>query len=133
MDTDLKGSSFARRLDLSLNLAARLINGVLDTGGVDTSVGNELFKGKSRDLTSDGIEAGNGDSLGGIVDDKINARELLDGTDITSLASDNASLHIVAREGDGGDGGLGNVVGGTSLDSKRDDVLCLSVCFLLKS
>ena len=133
VDTDLEGRALTRRLDLSLDLTASLVNGVLDTGGMDTSVGDELFKGKTCDLTANGVEAGNGDRLGGIVNDKINARKLLDGTDVSALASDYSTLHIVAGKSDGRGSGLGNVVGRTSLNSKRDDVLCFSVRLLAKT
>ena len=89
-------------------------NGPLDAGGVDTSVLNELFKRYSCYLTSYMVMAGKRYSLGGIVNDKVNACELFKRTDVSALTADYSALHFVIGQGHYGYCHLRYGIGGKS-------------------
>ena len=92
-------STFALLLDAVLDLTAGFIDHFLDAGGVDSAVSDKLFQSDPCHLTADLIEAGKCNSFGSIVDDKVNAGESLQSTDISTLTSDDTSLHFVIRQG----------------------------------
>ena len=98
VNVSLDDSAFTLLLDLVLYLTASLLDHFLDTCRVDTSVGNKLFEGDPCDLTSDLVEAGNSNSLGSIVDDKIDACKSFESSDVSSLTTDDTSLHFVIGE-----------------------------------
>ena len=118
MYVSFQNGSFALLLDLVLDLTLSLVDHFLNAGGVDSSVGNKLFKGNSCHLTSCGVKAGKSDSLGCIVDNKVNACEGFKCPDVASLTSDNTTLHIVIGQGDNGNRSFGNLVCGTFCNSK---------------
>ena len=128
----LEDSPFALLLDAVLDLTLCLVHHFLDPCGVDTSVGNKLFKGDSCNLTSCGVEAGKCDSLGSIVDNELNSRKCLESTDISSLTSDNSSLHFIAGERNNGHCGLCDLICGTFGDCKGDKVSRLVLALVLK-
>ncbi len=61
---------------------------LLDAGGVNAAVGNEVFHGNAANLATNGIEARNGNALRSIVDQQIHARKLLEAANIAALATD---------------------------------------------
>ena len=132
VNTGLEYGTLTRLLNSVINVAASLFNHLLDSCGMDSSVGYELFKSKSCDLTSYGIESGYGYNVGRIVDYKLNTREILNSSDVSSLTSDNSSLHLVAGNLNYGYSDLAYVVCRTSLNSKGKDILCLCICFVLE-
>ena len=73
-------------------------------------------------LAAHGIEAGDDDRLGSIVDDDVYAGEGLEGADVAALAADDAALHLVRGQAHRGDGDLGGDLGGDALDSRDEDV-----------
>jgi hypothetical protein len=52
--------------------------------------------GQLRDFAANWIKAGDNDGLWGVVDNKVNACGLLDRADVAALASDDASLQVLA-------------------------------------
>ena len=56
------------------------------------------------DLAADGVEGGDDDDAGRVVDDDVDAGLLLERPDVAALAADDAALHLVAGNVDGGDG-----------------------------
>ncbi len=81
----------------------------------------------AADLAADRVEAREDDGLWGVIDDEVDARERLESPDVAALAADDAALHVVARDVDDRDGGLGGVIGRHTLDGDADDVACLLV------
>ena len=132
VDTCFKDCFFARLLHRGLYLAACLVHHLLDAGRVDTAVGNQFLEGKPRDFTADGVEAGDRDDLGRVVDDEFHPGQRLDRADVASLTPDDASLHVLARERDHGDGGLAHMVGGATLNGKGKDLFRLFVRVLFE-
>ena len=102
--------------DGTLHLLLGLFHELLDSGWVDASVLDQLVHGSARHLPSDAIKARDHDHAGRVVHDDVNAGRLLEGTDIPTLAADNAALHLITRELDRADQGFRGVVGSESLD-----------------
>ena len=112
----------ARLLDRRVNLALRLLDHLLDARRMDASVGDQLLKRNARDLAAYRIESGKRDRLGRVVDYQIDSRESFYRADVSSLASDDASLHVLARERNDGNRGLRNVIRRASLYRQRYDI-----------
>ena len=78
----LEGGALALGLDGGVDLLLGLGDHLLDAGGVDAAVLDELFEGHARDLAPHGVEAGERDGLRRVVDDEVAAGERLDGADV---------------------------------------------------
>ena len=89
---------------------------------MDAAVGDELFKGQPRNLAAHGVKRRNGDRLGRVVDDEVDARDGLEGADIAALAADDAALHLIVRQRHNGNGGLGHMVRRAALNGGGDDL-----------
>ena len=127
MDTGIEGCAFTGLLDGGFHFAAGFFNHFLDSGGMNPSVGDEFFQSQTGNFTADGIEAGDANGFGRIVNDEVCAGEGFDGADVPSFTTDDASLHFLAGQVDDGDGDFGYMVCGTSLDGKSDDFACLII------
>ena len=90
---------------------------------MDTAVRNQTLDRLFGNLAAIGIEAGQDDRAGGIVDDEIDAGRELQRADVAPFASDDAALQIVAREIDDRHGCLDRVLGGAALNRFGDVVL----------
>ena len=89
---------------------------------MDAAVGDELGERDAGDLAPHGVEAGQDHRLRRVVDDEVDAGEVLERADVAALAPDDAALHVVGRQVDDRDGGLGDVLGGGALDAEGEDV-----------
>ena len=116
--------------DLLLELGLDLLDDLLDARRVDAAVDDQALEGDAGDLAAEGVEAGEDDRLGRVVDDQVDAGRRLEGADVAPLAADDAALHLVVGEHDDRDGGLGDVVRGRALDGHADDALRLLVGLL---
>ena len=116
VDVGLHNCALAFLADTLLDFLACLFDGLLNAGGVDAAVLNEPFKGDTRDLAANLVEA----RLGGVVDDKVNAGERFKGADIASLAADDTALHFVVRNSNDGYCGFRHGVCCKSGDGKGD-------------
>ena len=90
---------------------------------MNAAVSNKVLEGDAGGLATDRIEARKHNGLGRIIDDQVDAGNLLEGTDVATLAADDATLEVIGRNVHGGNGNLGGVVGGTALNSQRQDFL----------
>ena len=131
VDIRLERGALALGLDSRVDFLLRLGDHFLDTRRVDAAVLNELFERQTRDLAADGIEARDGDRLGGIVNDKVTAGQRFDAADVAALAADYASLHLVVGEGYDGDGDLACMIRGAALDGRGNDLSCALVGLVL--
>ncbi len=105
-----------------LDLGARLGDDLLDPARVDAAVGDELGHGQPGHLAADGIEPGEHDRLGRVVDDEVDPGRLFERADVAALAADDPALHLVRRQMDDRDRVLGGVVRGHALHRGDDDV-----------
>ncbi len=90
--------------------------------GMDPAVAEELLQGHAGDLAADAVEAGQDHGVRGVVDDEVDAGEVLERADVAALAADDAALHVVGGELDDGDRRLGGVAGGEPLHDDGEDV-----------
>ena len=96
---------------------------LLDAGGVNAAVCNEVLKRHAGSLTTDRIEAREYDGLGSVVNHEVDAGHLLKGADVATLATDNATLEVIGGNMNGSDGDLGGMVGGATLNRQGENLL----------
>src|SRR5687767_10892150 len=94
---------------------------------MDASVGHELLERETRDLAADRLVTRDHDGIRRVVDDHVDTRRELERAYVSAFATDDAPLHLVVRQGDGGDRGLGRRLGSDALDRERDDLLRLAL------
>lgn len=121
-DAGLQHGALALRLDDGVHLAAGLVDHLFNVRGMDAAVGDELFERQARNFAAHGLEARDGDRLGRVVDDEVDARERFDRADVAAFAADDAAFHLVIGQGHHTDGDLGNMVGSAALDGRGDDL-----------
>ena len=126
----LKDGLLAGFLDGLFHVALGLLHHLLNAGGVDAAVLQQLFNGQAGGLAADGVKGRYDDGLGGVVDDEVNAGGCLQRADVAALTADNAALHVVVGQADDRHGALGHMVAGTALDGGGDDVAGLFVALL---
>src|SRR5205085_9383850 len=107
---------------LFVELLPHLLHQLLDAGGVDASVLHEALERDAGDLAADGIEAGEDDRFGRVVDDEVDAGGQLQRADVAPFAADDAALHVLARQVDHRYGVLRDVVRGHALDGHAEDL-----------
>ena len=121
------GGTFTDLDNLFLNLLGHFRHYLFDTRGVNTTVLYQLVQRQTRYLAAYGIERREGDSLRRIVHNDLHARSGFEGTDITSLATDDTTFDFVILNMEDGDGILCGGLGSHALDGLDDDFLCLFV------
>ena len=99
-------SLFTGFTDRFIHFFLRLRNDFFDAGRMDTAILDKTFQRKTRDFTADRIKARQDDGLWGIIDDKIDAGQRFDGTDISAFTTNDASLHLFVRKSHDGNRGL---------------------------
>jgi len=94
---------------------------------MNPAIRHEPFHRDPGDLASNGIEAGEDHGFRRIVDHDVHSGRGFEGADVPALTTDDATLHVVARQGNHRDGDLGRVVDGESLNGHRDDLAGLAL------
>ena len=105
------------RLELGLRLEVRL----LDARRVDAAVLEELLERQPRELAPDAVEGRQHDRVRRVVDDEVDAGQVLQRADVASLAADDAALHVVRRQLHDGHRRLRGVAGGQPLHRDGQD------------
>ena len=121
-DADLVDRRFGCLLHHLVDLGASLRDHLLDAGGMDAPVDEQTLERALGDLAADWIEPRDDNRFRGVVDDQIDAGERLQGPDVPAFATDDPTLHVVAREGHDGHAVLGCVLRGVPLEGHGDDV-----------
>ena len=122
VDTQIHDSLVALALHLDLQLAAALVDGLLDAGRVDTAIGDQALEGHAGDLTAGLVKAGQGDGFRRIIDDEVAAGGGLEGADVAAFTADDAALHLVAGQRHHADGGFAGGIGGAAGDGLADQL-----------
>ena len=99
LHAQLEGCLLAGVLDIGVHFLLSLGCHLLDTRRVDASVEDKAVQGDAGNLAPDRVEAGNRYRLRRIVDNKVDARCLLQRPDIASFPSDKPALHLVVGQG----------------------------------
>jgi hypothetical protein len=132
----LEDRLLARLDDRVVDLGLRRVVRVLDPGRMDAAVLNQLRERQLRDLAADPVERRQDDCLGRVVDDEVNARQMLERADVPTLAADDATFHVVGRKLDDRHGRLCGVARGHPLEGVGDEVprpaFCLGARLLLE-
>ena len=129
--TGLKHRLFARFLQDLVHLLAGLLHHLLDTGRVDAAIDNQLGQRDPGDLAPDGVEARKRHRFRRVVDDQVDARGLLQRTDVSSLAADETTLHLIIGQRNGGDCGLCNYISSQALNGHNHVLAGIVVRFVL--
>src|SRR4029453_259777 len=108
--------------DVLLDLRLRLVVHLLDPGGMDAAVFDQLRQGDLGNLPADPVERREHDRLRGVVDDEVDARQVLERPDVAALAADDPALYFVGGKLDERNGGLGGMVRRDALKCVRDEV-----------
>jgi hypothetical protein len=95
---------------------------------VNPPVLDQLLERHPGDLATQSVERREDDRLRRVVDDEVDAGEVLERADVAALAADDPTLHVVRRELDDGHRGLGGVAGGDALERVGDQVAGAAAC-----
>ena len=125
VDAQIDGRALADLDDLLLDLLLHLGDHLLDAGGMDSAVGDELMQRQTGDLAAHGVEAAQDDRFGRVVDDDLDAGSRFQRTDVAPLAADDAALDLVALNIEDRHGVLDGRLGGHALNRGDDDPLGL--------
>ena len=81
-----------------VDLRLRLVVHLLDPSGMDAAVLDQLQKRQLGDLAADPVERGEHDRLRSVVDDEVDAGEVLERADVAALTADDSAFHVVGRQ-----------------------------------
>ena len=127
MDTKVDGRTFTYLDDLVFHLFGHFRYDLFDTRRMDTTVLHQLMQRQTCYLTTYGIVGGEGDRLRRIVYDDLHTGSGFEGTDVTSLTTDDTTLHFVILDMEDRNGRFGCGLGSHTLDGLDDDFLRLFI------
>ncbi len=104
-----------------LELGLRLVVHLLDPSGMDAPVLDELVERHPGGLAAQRVERREDDRVRCVVDDEVDAGQVLERADVPALTPDDAPLEIVRRELDDRDRRLGGVARGDALERVGDE------------
>ena len=108
-------------VDLLVELGLREVVHLLDACRVDPAVLHQLLERELRDLPPDAVERRENDRVRCVVDDEVDAGQVLQGPDVATLPSDDATLHVVTGELHDRHGRLRGVTRRDPLQRVRDE------------
>jgi len=111
-----------------LELGFGLVIHLLDSGGMDPSILEQLLERHAGDLPADAVEPRQDDRSRRVVDDEVDPGEVLERTDVPTLSADDPALHVVRRQLHDRHRGLCGVSGGKPLHADRQDVAHPTLC-----
>ena len=89
--------------------------------GMDAPVLQQLLERHARDLAAHAVEARQHDRVRRVVDDEVDAGEVLQRADVAALTADDAALHVVGRQLDDRHRRLRRVAGREALHRDGED------------
>ncbi len=107
--------------DLDVDLLPDVLVGLLDQRRVDAAVGDQALERLARDLAANAVEARQHDRGGRLVDDHVDAGELLQRPDVAPVAADDPALHLVVGQLDQPGGRLVRVLGSEPVHGDGED------------
>ena len=110
MDVAVEGGLLTRLLDALVDETLSLSVELLDTCRMNAAVGDEVLEGDARRLAAYRIEAREHDGLRRIIDDEGDTRHLLEGTDVATLSTNDATLEVIGGDVHRCDGDLARLV-----------------------
>ena len=107
----LEDGLLARLSDDLVDLGLGLVVHLLDPRGMNPAVLEQLRDGQARDLPTQPVEGREDHRMRRVVDDEVDAGEVLERTDVAAFPADDPSLHVVGGKLHHGHGRLGGVAG----------------------
>ena len=89
---------------------------------MDAAILDQLRQRQLRDLAADAVERREHDCVRCVVDDEVDARQVLERTDVASFTANDPPLHVVGRELDDRDSRLCGVTRGDTLQRVGDEI-----------
>ena len=129
-DVSPLGSPLTGVSDRASHLGLGRLIKLLDAAGMDPPVEHEIHERQAGRFAPNGIERRNDDRLRGFVDDQVHAGHLLERPYVAALSTDDATLHILARQLHYGGCGFRNVLDDIPLDHVQEHPLRLPLGFL---
>ena len=135
MDTGLEAGPFAFLADGPVHFLAGLFHHVLDPGGMDPAVGDQLFQCQTGNFPADRVKAGNGDGFGSVINNQIHTGNGFQSADVPAFTADDSALHLIVGQVHNRNRGFGCMVGSTALDGSGNHFsglfigLILHLCF----
>ncbi len=127
VDAEVDGGAFARFDDLVFELFLHLRDNLFDARGVDAAVGNELMQREAAGFAADGVEGGDDDCFGRVVDHDFHSAGSFERANVSSFAPDDAAFHLVVVDVEDGDGVLDGRFRCYALDGLDDDFFRLLI------
>ena len=127
VDTQVYGSALTSLDNLIVKLLLHFSYYLLDAGRMYTAVAHQLVQGQTAGLATHRIETADNNSLGRVIDDNLNTASGLQGTDITTFATDNATLHIIIVDMEYRYGVLDSRLRGHTLNGLDNNLLGLGI------
>ena len=122
VDAGVESSLLSSLTDALVDKRFSLLIELLDAGGVNTAIGDEVLESHASRLATDRVEARENNRLGGIVNDKRNTGNLLKGTDIAPLATNDTALEVIGGNVNGSHRDLAGLVGSAALNRGGNDL-----------
>ena len=107
--------------DVLLELGLRLVVHLLDPRGMDAAVLDQAVERHARDFAAQRVERREHDGVRSVVDDEVDAREVLERADVPALAADDSALEVVRSELHHRHGRLGRVARRDALERVGDE------------
>ena len=133
VDSNGKGCLFAGFLDILLNFFLGFFNHFFDTGRMNPSIIDELFKGDAGNFPAYGVKTGNNNCFRGIIDNQINACQGFQRTDVSAFPADDPAFHFIIGQAHYGNRSLRHLIGSTALDGQRNDVPGLFISLFFRA
>ena len=122
MDPSVEGCLFASLLNPLLHESLRLLIHLLDAGGVNAAICDQVLESNASRLATNWLKAGEEHRLRRIVDYERNTRDLLEGANISTLATDDTAFEVIGRDVNRGYRDLTGLIGSTTLNGSGDDL-----------
>ena len=131
MNTNFESCCFTFLTNDRIYFLLRFFYHLFDSCRMNTSVYDQLLQSNSRYFTANRIKSGENYCFRCIINNQFYTCQSFECTYITTLSSNNPSLHLIIRKLNNRNGGLCYMIGSASLDSSNDIFLCLLVCLFL--
>ncbi len=118
--------------NMALDIFLGLLDDLFNPRGMNAPVLDQAFERELGDLAANTVEAGHDHDARGVVDDHVNARRLLERSNIATLAADDAPFHLVVGYIDGADRDFSGVRCGIALDGRGQNLTALLLAGVLK-
>ena len=98
-----------------------LLDHLFDSGGMDSTIGNQLVERGTSNLTADRIKTADNDNTWRIIDDDIHSGLFFKGPNVSTFPTNDSPLHLIIRNINGTRRRLRGMGGGEALQCRHQD------------